>query len=57
MNNQTCENCKYWVQDVSPFEERGWCKRYPPTVTSHQDSFPVIIKTEWCGEWKALEDD
>jgi len=51
-----CENCYYF--------DNGVCRRYPPTkevdiVYSSPAReeiapiWPVVLKTDWCGEWSA----
>jgi hypothetical protein len=56
-----CRDCKYWEIINSSGEEGaptfGKCHRNPPLLLNVQDTtytgFPVIVETEWCGEFKA----
>ncbi len=44
---RACENCVYWNRSVAG-EHVGQCRRYPPL----DSKWPVVCKSEWCGEFK-----
>lgn len=49
-----CASCAFFVCELK--EDIGMCKRYPPVVLYIGDeefdsSFPVIPRSEWCGEF------
>lgn len=48
--NERCGNCRYWSQ-------AGLCRRFPPARPAHHLNlvFPETMPTEWCGEWKPVE--
>lgn len=48
MNCMTCKHFNHIKLQI------GECRRYPPQYTAGaaSDSFPKVIITEWCGEFK-----
>ena len=53
----TCETCTYMYDDT-PGTHRE-CRRYPPVLLNKLGTamFPVIRKTDWCGEYKHADAD
>ena len=50
-----CMNCRHYVKR-SDYEDRGWCRRYPPTpVPKKFGEYPLVGQNAWCGEY--LEKD
>lgn len=53
---KTCKTCKYceWAGI------NGICRRFPPQVYGlnrvRRDAFPMVVTDDWCGEWKAKEE-
>ena len=51
---QCCGTCQHGFQSV--IETKVVCKRFPPTPMSGGSYiFPVIEKTNICGEWRSKE--
>lgn len=63
----TCEHCRHWrADDYDP--EAGTCRRYPPTVATHEYErdgyayrdtegvFPPVSAADSCGEFQPKED-
>ena len=50
----TCETCTYMYDDT-PGTHRE-CRRYPPVLLNKLGTamFPVIRKTDWCGEYSTF---
>ena len=56
---RTCENCAYFAKNPE-FNKYGHCHRYPPSGLENEISievFPIVMATDWCGEYKSKEDD
>lgn len=55
MTDVTCETCVYFklFAPEQGLQNRGACRRHPPR--SSQDTFPSLLKTDWCGEYEAPE--
>ena len=43
-----CERCMHFVEKTGNI---GRCRRHAPTMTG----FPVVYKTDWCGDHKMNE--
>ncbi len=62
---EECSTCRFYFADSDP-DERGECKRYPPTLYFMQRSdgdpdltnmyFPYLEPDEWCGEYAKRPD-
>ena len=50
MNEQTCENCKYWKR-IKNTECLGLCKSKPKNKLI-QGGFPKSIEYSWCKKYK-----
>lgn len=57
---RNCEACFYYEErEYSGYN--GFCHRYPPSPILSpesniwEDSFPLVVKTHWCGEFKEEE--
>lgn len=49
-----CETCKHWYQISENNYDKGFCHRYPPTVSFYENvapKFPVTFRYMFCGEW------
>lgn len=48
-----CDECRYY-QKRSDYEDRGWCRRYPPAPHSVKKfgDFPMVAEKTWCGEFQ-----
>ncbi len=47
-----CRNCSHY-EKRSDYEDRGWCRRYPPTpVAKKFGDFPLVGENGWCGEFQ-----
>ncbi|MHB8835283.1 MAG: hypothetical protein ACYC9Y_06205 [Candidatus Methylomirabilia bacterium] len=47
-----CSNCRHY-QKRSDYEDRGWCRRYPPTpVAKKFGEFPLVGEKGRCGEFQ-----
>lgn len=48
-----CASCAFF--SIEPKEDVGFCRRYPPSLISIEDSFdscyPVTDPHDWCGEF------
>lgn len=53
---ELCRNCRFYLADSGV---NGDCRRYPPTVVEYDNDpvFPMVDGTDWCGEWKANNDE
>ena len=50
-----CMNCRHY-QKRSDFEDRGWCRRYPPTpVAKKFGEYPLVGEQGRCGEFQRAE--
>jgi len=67
--NESCLNCKYWlsIDTISGEDDDqakwGLCRRYPPKLPAEENDYrietnqhPVTDGVEWCGEWKASDE-
>lgn len=50
-----CKKCEHWDKP-DPDVSYGYCHRYPPSVDVEMD-YPVVVKSDWCGEFKERWDD
>lgn len=60
MSSPTCESCRWWTkadafktyEDMRASRFYGQCRRKAPERQSlnHEDVFPSVYMTEWCGE-------
>ena len=53
-----CKFCEYWEQDIDrvlPKSNDGVCKRFPPTMLTEENIYPVTSSCDWCGEYKTKE--
>ncbi len=51
---QTCQHCRFYKQDAGR-PTLGYCRRRAPTCDDDFDGvWPVVYKTEWCGEWDSI---
>lgn len=66
-----CGNCRHIIADPAAPAERGFCRRYPPTVflvgvnrdpatakvisNESMGLFPVVALGVVCGEWASVE--
>lgn len=47
-----CSNCRHYLKR-SDYEDRGWCRRYPPTpIAKKFGEFPLVGEAGWCGEFQ-----
>jgi hypothetical protein len=49
---KVCSDCKYFFD--------GWCRRFPPRPTRHDDikeSWPRVRPLDWRGEYKPAGDE
>ena len=55
--SNTCATCTYMYDDT-PGTHRE-CRRYPPVLLNKLGTamFPVIRKTDWCGEYSMIISD
>jgi hypothetical protein len=48
-----CVSCAFF--DISPKDDLGICRRYPPTLFQIEDEYdscyPVTERSDWCGEF------
>jgi len=52
----TCADC-FYAKPINGNDTAVACHRYPPTITKVENltvtsHFPLITKTEWCGEFR-----
>ncbi len=63
----SCEFCKFFLANLSKEKNPdGYCRRMPPAITvigknnlgqaMIQSQFPPIMKSFWCGEYRAKLD-
>lgn len=60
-----CQTCRFFDQVVG--SDYGFCRMKPPTVRvqkynitqigAGETNFPIVIKTEWCGEHAERDHD
>jgi len=51
-----CSNCYFWVFDNDfGADIEGRCHSHPPGF-SYRWNFPIVIDTDWCGEYKEKEE-
>lgn len=66
MSNPTCETCRWWDTDNWSGEELGYCRKAAPTAwlreiadesldTRRDTVWPVVSRTDWCGEHQPKE--
>jgi hypothetical protein len=52
---ETCASCRFFLCE-EPKEDAGYCRRNPPAWVGDEHSggytFPVLVSTDWCGEYK-----
>lgn len=53
MDDQKCENCKFWTPPKSSYPKHGYCLYNPPVakVEHGSDRWPELWPDEWCGKW------
>jgi len=66
MNNESCENCRYFLKTpaTEDLQRERVCRRYPPTAFVVQQGaqvisrsvLPAVVERMWCGEWQLSED-
>jgi len=48
----SCDACRHY-EKRSDYEDRGWCRRYPPTpVPKKFGDFPLVGEIGWCVEFQ-----
>ena len=56
-----CDKCRFWRQGMSMRHGQllGNCHRLAPKPRRkvRQARWPVTYQDDWCGEWKAREDE
>ena len=58
---QTCEHCRFFLEDETRADEVGTCRRLPPVLffdtieESSKSAFASVHQDSWCGEFRALE--
>lgn len=65
MSGNNCENCKFG-KEFTQYHGAGKCHRFPPTLRPNEPDqrgyigttydFTPITKSDWCGEWKDMEE-
>jgi|KBSSwiStaDraftv2_1062776.scaffolds.fasta_scaffold898117_2 hypothetical protein len=57
MQDDRCENCRYWLEGRDR-NGGGKCRRRAPQVIAHtqgpaiQSVFPITAGSDWCGDWE-----
>lgn len=51
---KTCANCAFL--EMGAKDDAGYCHRYPPKLIPDEESgatvsYPVVVPSDWCGEW------
>ena len=55
--DQKCYNCRFYKPKT---DGSGECVRFPPCIKNTEssdrsmvraDMFPIVLSTDWCGEW------
>ncbi len=64
MNNERCENCRFWLSNGSVHASYGLCRRNSPRAeeTHYSDGYykvnwPKTQPIEWCGQWEKRNDE
>lgn len=56
MKVESCKNCKFskdpWKRKTREMDKFLWCRRYPPINEEGSKRYPLVINTDWCGEWQ-----
>ncbi len=57
MSEETCAICKYWKSPSKPADEKGTCRRHPPTALVRANGqvmhlFTKARSDDWCGEYE-----
>jgi len=52
---ECCDSCRFskdpWKR--APLgDDTIWCRRYPPTNEVGVKRYPIVKRTDWCGEYK-----
>ena len=53
----TCNACKFWRPTPGAYDQRGQCRRSPPTAewafaSAGLAGWPITVNADWCGEFR-----